>query len=239
MTEDTGFIIGICDDKQYIHSIIEEKLKIFARDSNMEFKYIHYFSAEELLLSEEKLDCLLLDIYVPEIGGIEAGKRLLKKKVPYKIIILSDKKEMFKECFKINTFRFVTKPIDDNELCEAIRDVYICRPGFKKEIVYKDRISYNISQMDIVFIMANKSSTIIYTASSEYRSEYTLIHWEEVLDKKIFFKCHRSYIINLGAVKKIENTYVVMSTNEKVIVSRWRKKEFISKYTGYIIKYAG
>ena len=137
-------IVGICDDEYYVHSIITEALNANARNMGLRFSFLHFYSAYGLLSSKEMMDCLLLDIDMPETDGIEAARQLNRKGKLYKIIIITSKTERFKEGFEIGAFRFVTKPISDMELCKAVEDVHKCRIGMDRVQVYRDGISYNI-----------------------------------------------------------------------------------------------
>ena len=116
----------------------------------LRFSFLHFYSAYGLLSSKEMMDCLLLDIDMPETDGIEAARQLNRKGKLYKIIIITSKTERFKEGFEIGAFRFVTKPISDMELCKAVEDVHKCRIGMDRVQVYRDGISYNIMQKDIL-----------------------------------------------------------------------------------------
>lgn len=111
MQEYVDLIVGICDNEYYVHSAIMEILNANARNMGLRFSFLHFYSAYGLLLSEEVMDCLLLDIDMPGTDGIEAARQLNKRRMLYKIIIITSKTERFKEGFEIGAFRFVTKPI--------------------------------------------------------------------------------------------------------------------------------
>ena len=68
-------IVGICDDEYYVHSIITEALNVNARNMGLRFSFLHFYSAYGLLSSKEMMDCLLLDIDMPETDGISANNR--------------------------------------------------------------------------------------------------------------------------------------------------------------------
>ena len=220
-------VVGICDDEYYVHSIIMETLNANAQNMGLRFSFLHFYSAYGLLSAEETMDCLLLDIDMSVTDGIEAARQLNRRGMLYKIIIITSKTERFKEGFEIGAFRFVTKPISDRELCKAIEDVHKCRIGVDKIQVYRDGISYNIMQKDILFIMANNSS----------RSGLSLIKWEALLDARLFYKCHKSYLLNLGAISDIKNKYAILKSGDKVEISRRKMKEIFIKYMEYDTKY--
>ena len=83
------------------------------------------------------------------------------------------------------------------------------------QLLIKNKESLNFIDMaEIVFIEREKSSTIIYTRDGEdYTTSMSLAELEERLDMKRFIRSHKSYILNLSYIKKIEPygrwTYIV------------------------------
>lgn len=68
---------------------------------------------------------------------------------------------------------------------------------------HKDGVSFlNVS--DIVLVQREDRTTVFYTASGErYVTSDSLSETEARLDSSIFFRCHKSYIINLNHIKNI------------------------------------
>ncbi|MCM1106254.1 MAG: LytTR family DNA-binding domain-containing protein [Blautia sp.] len=227
MTDTKTLKIGLCDDEKAIHALVAE---ILGKD----YVLLHFDSAEQLLASKEPMDCLLLDIDMPEMDGIEAARKLQRRGISYKIIMLTSKRERFKEAFEINAFRFVTKPIDSNELLRALEDVYRRLLGVTKVTVYREGVSYELTQNRIVYIAANRSETIVYTREEQFRSEGSLAQWQEILEKKLFFQCHKSYIVNLAEIESIGDAALQMKTGDKVEVSRRKRRELQSRYMKFL-----
>lgn len=234
MEQKERFYVAVCDDEQYVHDIVQKMMDVYAEENNICCELHHIFSAQELLSFEETIDCLFLDIDMPEMDGIEAAYLLNKQGRDYKIIMLTSKAERFKDAFKIGAFRFVTKPISQNELFEAVDEVREHMMGSGKVPVYRDGVIYEIVRKDILYLMADGNTVRIFTESAEYRSERPLKQWfEELLDQRMFFACHRSYIVNLGKIMKIEKDMAVMPTGEKVPVARRSRRELQKEYMMY------
>ncbi len=229
-------VIGICDDDEWIHMRVERILGEYACGGNCQLIVKHFCSGEELLESQEELDVLLLDIDMPEMDGIETAHRLNKSGITYKIIMLTSKVERFKEAFQIGAFRFVTKPIMSKELFQAIDDVRERMIGRKEIVLYSNRIPVSIRQQDIYYIMASGTRTIVFTKDASYNNEQSLEQWEEILDKRMFVRTHRSYIVNLGKIEKIEKDLILVS-GEKILVSKRKRKEVEVTYGNYDTRY--
>jgi DNA-binding LytR/AlgR family response regulator len=229
-TLDYCYTIGVCDDEIIIHNRVKILLQRYSNGRGLQIKTLHFASARELIENRQKMDILLLDIEMPETDGIEAGLILREHKTDLKIIMLTGRKDRMKEAFSIEASGFVEKPVDEKELAEALDLVLQTMGPLKTTQIYRDGIPYDVPQKKIVYIEANKAASLIVTKDREYRSENSLTEWEAILDKKYFFRCHKSYIINLGEIDSIHDNYAKMTNGYRVAISRREKKEFMRKY---------
>ncbi len=236
MDKGTELRMAVCDDERHVHDTVEKLMEIYAGRKKVCCKYYHFFSAQELLLLEDSIDFLLLDIDMPVMDGIEAAHILNKRGIDYKIIMLTSKTERFKEAFKIGAFRFVTKPISEDELFEAVDEVRERMLGMEMVKAYRDGIRYEIVQREILYFMADGNTIRIFTEDAEYRSEQSLKQWIEELDQRLFFACHKSYVVNLGKIVKTEKDILYLTSGEKIPIARRSRKEFPQKFLMYDIK---
>ena len=230
-------IAGLCDDELYAHDSIAKILADYSHQRGVDIEILDYSSAKELLEAGNEMDFLLLDIDMPEMDGIEAGHKLRSKGASYKIIMLTARDDRFREAFKIGAFRFVSKPFESKDIFEAVDDVRENMSAFQKVQVYRDGVQYNIVQRDILYVEANHSSTLIFTATNEFRSELPLSVWKDALDGKAFFQCHKSFIVNMGKIESIQGNTVIMVGGDKVSVSRRLHNEFMRAYMEYDTKW--
>src|SRR5499427_629204 len=91
-----------------------------------------FASAQETLASlrKELPSCLVLDIQLPDINGLELQRELASKDIQMPIIFLTGHGDipMSVRAIKAGALEFLTKPFDDEYLLEAIREA-IARPG--------------------------------------------------------------------------------------------------------------
>lgn len=225
-TKEKPFLVGICDDERYAHEQVKNLLKKYCKERGVCFEYRHFFSGKEVLENKDDIDVLLLDIHMPELDGIELAKQLNIMGIKYKLILLTCEKERFKDGFKIGAFRFVTKPIDEQELFEAVDDVRNSLIGNQTILVHADGIEYKIRQNEIYYLMSDGTQTRIFTQNNSFRSEKSLLQWEEELDDKLFFRSHRSFLVNLSKIEKIEDDIWLIS-KERISVSRRNRKNLL------------
>lgn len=221
--------IGICDDEQIICEILKEKVEICLEENDIDAEILCFQRGRELLGTEEKLDILFLDIEMPEIDGIETGKKLLQQGKDCRIIVATSRVERFKEAFRINAFRFITKPFEIDEVREVLQEAVVSLGGTKKIEVYRNREKYNILCKDIFFIEAIDSSVEFVLEEGRYRKESSLSELEKELEKNIFFRINRQCMVNINKIERYEKGNVWILGDIKKVSQR-RKKEFQLAY---------
>lgn len=147
--------------------------------------------------------------------------------------MLTARDDRYRDAFKIGAFRFVPKPIEKPELYKAIDDVREHLAGMEKVTVFCDGISYRIAQRDILYIEADRSSSLVFTDRDAYRSEQSLAKWLEILDSRMFFQSHRSYIVNMGKIEKIEKNVIRLVNGDKAAVSKRLRTPLLHAYMAY------
>lgn len=225
--------IGICDDEKIILEILQRMIIECLEELDFQAEIVLFSKGKELLETEMKLDILFLDIEMPQIDGIEVGKKLRRKGNECKIIVATSRKERFKEAFCIDTFRFVTKPFEIEEIREALEEAIIALGGVEKIQVYKERIKCDILQRDILYIEAIDSAVEFISKEGIYRKETSLTELEEEFKEKGFFRINRQCIVNMAQIEKYEKGTVLIN-NENKNVSQRRKKEFCLAYREYL-----
>lgn len=132
------------------------------------------------------------------------------------------------QAIKSNGIDYLLKPIDEEELCEAINKVklrpslqartgYITDSGGKyKErlLVYKGEDMISLSVRDIFYICKNEGcTTVTASTGNTYKLSSTIQEMEEQLNPNAFFRLNRKYLINIKALKKVSPFF-----NSKLIV---------------------
>lgn len=234
--------IGICDDEKLIIDALEGMIQEIIHKNHWDIIISSYVSGKDLLEEVHTLDAVFLDIDMPELDGIETGRKICKINSACKIIMATGRVDRFKESFHIRAFRFVTKPFEEDEIEEALQAVIKGQIGFETIELFENRILYKISQRDILYISAYDGySECVVSGGGEQRvlrKESPLSELEQELSKELFFRVSRQCIVNLNKITDYRNGIIHMQ-EKKILVSRRRKKEFERAYMEYDLKYRG
>lgn len=215
-------------------------------------------TANSVSEAEEKLktatpDVIFLDIAMPFANGFELLKRVKNKN--FSVIFTTAYNEYALKAIKHNALDYLLKPIDSDELIEAVKKCEEKKntgsPDMKKLENLMNALAQSqkaqklpiptleeIMYVDIDTIMrmeADSNYTHIYlTDKQKLTSSKTLKDYEQMLMGQKFFRVHKTHIINLGYVKKYikgEGGYVVMADGKSVEVSRQKKSELLALLT--------
>lgn len=217
--------IGICDDEILIVNMLERMVEGCLKKKNIDFEIHTFDSGEKLLKDGAEMDAVFLDIEMPFLDGIEAGKQFQKTNPHCKIIMATCKTERFKESFKIHAIRFVTKPFEIEEIEEALDVALQSRIGMETIELYESRNKYDIVQRNIKYIWAYDSYAEFAVGNKVMRKEVSLTALEGYLDSSLFFRVNRKYIVNLFWIRRYKNGIIFIDDKE-IRVARNKKKEF-------------
>lgn len=228
--------IGICDDEILIIRLLERKIRAILDKKNIQYDILRFQSADELLQKVTALDVVFLDIEMPGMDGIQAGHEIQIINPDCKIIMATSRIDRVKESFKINAFRFVTKPFEDQEIEEALESYFQQCIGNEFVEMYKDRMEYSFRQREISYAYAYNGYTEFGVRGKVFRKECSLNAMEEVLDSRCFFRVNKQYSVNLFHVQKYLKGKISVADLE-IVVSRRKQKEFEKRYHDFIMNY--
>lgn len=228
--------IGICDDEKYIVSILKEKIVSCIRKYTTDVVYLELFSGEELINCEKKLDILFLDIDMPGMDGIAAGKIFRSKQKDCKIVMATVRSDRMKEAFFLEAYRFITKPFEDVEIEEAVQAFVKSQVGFQRISAYENRRLCEVYQHQIVYVQTYDSYTEFCIGHRMLRSEKSLRKLEGELDSRIFIRIDKKYMINLKYVDDYREG-IVFIAGMHLKVARRRILPFEERYREFDLRY--
>ena len=228
--------IAICDDEKQMSDHIRLLVSDFFRKKNREISLRTFLSGEELLNYDGQIDILFLDIQMKDIDGMETARRLRADKFQGFLIFITVLKEMVFQSFEVQAYDYLVKPVEEKQFERTMErllasmnsvgeDSLLVQKGYEGRIIRKN---------EIVFCEIIDRKIYLNLVSGEVLDYYERI---ENLETKLgghFFRCHRSYLINLKHLKGYKNGTAYMDNGKEVPVSRLRSKEFSSVVLQYM-----
>ena len=207
----------------------------FFRGENIDTEILQFSCGEELLKYEKQIDVLFLDIQMKDIDGMETARRLRGRKFRGFLIFITVLREMVFDSFEVQAYDYLVKPIEKRHFEKTMERLVSSMQNADKSnlLIQKGYESRIISLDDIVFCEIIDRKIYLHLVSSEVVDYYDRIEKLETKLDDRFFRCHRSYLINLKYLKSYKNKTAYMEGGKQIPVSRLRSKEF----SGVILQY--
>lgn len=170
-------------------------------------------------------DVLFLDVQMPGMTGLDLVRQLKGREVIPKVVFVTAYENYAVPAFEMRAVDYLLKPFDSNRLAETIqrlreltgssavevREEEASRPasGEKKQhslsflLCEKDEKQIPLPLGEIIYIFSEGYNVFVQTGTDRLLTRFTLQELSDRLPLEQFFRCHRSYIINVFQVKEI------------------------------------
>ena len=228
--------IAICDDEKHMSNHIRAMVSGFFRKKNREICFRTFSSGEEMLSYDGQIDILFLDIQMTGMDGIETARKLRDSKFRGFLVFITVLKEMVFQSFEVQAYDYLVKPVEEKQFEKTMERLYTSMQNASEDslLVQKGYEWRIIREEEIIFCEIIDRKIYLNLTSGEVVDYYERIENLETKLGSHFFRCHRSYLINLKHLKGYKNGTAYMDNGKEVPVSRLRSKEFSSVVLQYM-----
>ena len=242
----------IIDDEKESIEALSIKLGYCSVPVQIERKFTSPLKALPVIQST-KFDILFLDVDMPHMTGIELLEQISER--DFEVIMVTAYSEYALKALKARALDYLLKPVDIDELEVSLQKTLQNKTNKNSNLELIEQLS-NLSSMiqtshpeinkialnslnethyvkidDIIYIHGeNNYSTFHLTNNQKIVVSKTLKEYESALNNNLFFRTHKSYIINLNHVSKINKNAdltVSMSSGDTVCVATRKKSELV------------
>ena len=213
--------VAICEDNKVDYHL--EKALI--ERSECKVPITHYPDGKSFLddFLRAKFDLILMDIYMPEMDGIEVVRqiRLLDEEVP--IAFLTASEEHALDGYRYHVGRYLTKPVQKAQMEEVLLYAEERKRNQPAITIMVNRQPVRIPLQQIIYIEQMSHKSIFHLENHEDVSIFsTLSSVINMLPSPPFISCHQSYCANLTKVVELNEEFrtLTMSDHSMVYVRR-------------------
>lgn len=96
------------------------------------------------------------------------------------------------------------------KICINLKNADCNRPCCSSDIVVQtsNKDECRIRQCDIMYIAIENRKSAVYVDGRRIETNYSLEHWKEILNPKIFAQPHSSFLVNLCYVEEVTKDFV-------------------------------
>jgi two-component system LytT family response regulator len=205
-------------------------------------------------IKKHRPELVFLDIEMPGHSGLELLEFFTEEEIDFSVIFTTAYNDYAIQAFRFSAIDYLLKPLEHTLLVEAVerftfqknraqakqlrqlhKNLESGRNWEDKKIIVPSGQAYKfLNPMEIYMIKAEGAYSEIYlNDGNKLLASKNLRHFEETLSAlPCFFRCHKSYLINLRAVSeyvKSDGGYLKMKGNLQAGISVDKVEEFLSK----------
>jgi two-component system LytT family response regulator len=192
---------------------------------------------------------VFLDIDMPGYSGFELLEFFDENHITFKIIFVTAYSEYSLRAFETSAVDYILKPVRLDHLSRALkkmtqaeqnnenRNLQVLKDNFsphaeKKIVLQTAETIFVVRLDDIIYLQAEGSYTRFHTTSHGVLTiTKKLIDFEYLEQTGPFFRTHRSYIVNLNQIKKVDKKdfLLVMNNDAEVYLAQDKKNQLLEK----------
>lgn len=237
--------IAICDDNETELSRTRVMTNVYAvANPELEIQLSTYQDPNELLEiirnRQDAFDILLLDIYMPELTGVQLARNVRELNDQCQLIFLTSSANHAIEAFSLHAAHYLLKPYTRGQLEDALsKAIAAVQKNQQRNIILKTSSGLRkIDITDIVYSETDKHIQNIYLVENEriqVRISSSELYTMLSIDTR-FFKCGSTYIINLGRITEVSNKQILFDNGQTIPVLRRQYRELLDRYTAYSLE---
>ena len=236
--------IACCDDeKQQLELYKTMFTNIEMRQDiklNVEYFLSGNFMLERFQSEKNPFDLVYLDMDMDEKSGLDLAKEIRQNyHSDCLILFLTNYPKYMQNSFDVRAFQYMIKP---DQFDEFERKFNVARKYLEKDD--KNRVVLKIDEDNVVFftneiyyIEKEKSSKqfLVYLEDKCVVAKGVLSAIENQLLEQHFMRTHRSYLVNMKHIRRIQKNDLVLSNGNLVPISRRKEKELKQQFMRYAI----
>ena len=228
---------AVCDDEPLMAQEIARRIERYMEERRIAaYGIVSFSNGRSLLESGGGFDVIFLDVQMERPDGMETAGQLRRRGDRSLLIFVTVLKECVFDAFEVEAYDYLVKPLDSGRFRRTMDRALNCRePSAVKRLVVLLGASWAVVPLAEV-VYCDVQGRKIYI----HKEDGTVIYYydrledlERCVDGR-FFKCHRSYLVNLGYVRGCQAGQVMLPRGEEIPVSRLRERDLIQALLRYM-----
>lgn len=235
--------IAVCDDTYSFLTDTQETIKRWP--NRPDGTAISLFCDADALIEAHRVDpfdVIFLDVVMPLLNGIQAAGEIRRKDKNVKIVFLSVSPEFAVDSYTVKADNYLLKPVEQQKLFDCLDEIQLQLQESAKAITVKGVSAiYRIKLQDIEYLESQGKLVCFSLTSGRtiYGTDPLYAYEKSLLLEDGFFKCHRSYLVNIHKIQTFTPKEIIMNSDTRIPISRGCQKEFETAYFAILFGKAG
>ncbi|WP_167956137.1 LytR/AlgR family response regulator transcription factor [Anaerosporobacter faecicola] len=203
--------IALCEDEQEQQNTLKKLISEWMIQTKVAVNVAFFTSGEQFLASWDSgvnYDIVFLDIGLEGMDGMKAARKIRERDDMLTLVFLTSRIEYVLKGYEVNAWRYLLKPVHASEFFQCLNKAKeMSDRNQEVMIIHNDNRYYKIAYDSIQYLEAFGHYVEIHTTNGTYQMRAGISQMEAKLPKH-FFRCHRSYIVNVNEIKEIKDQQV-------------------------------
>jgi two-component system, LytTR family, response regulator len=167
-------------------------------------------------VQDHSVDIIFLDINMPKLDGLALSRVFNTLKIRPLLVFISAHREYALEAFEVAAFDYIMKPYSESRIKDTLNRLessFVTKSAVSKITLWKNEKLFVLNINEICYCEAKEHDVFIYTKEDQFKVSSSISDFYKKLPQNLFFKSHRSYIVNLDKITEIipwfNNTYML------------------------------
>ncbi len=227
--------IAICDDDAAFAKDVASCVRDWCAQHDLACDVCTYHDGDALLSSagEKGFDLVFLDMIMPLASGMDTARELRAADRKLRIVFLTSSPEFALESYEVKAADYLLKPVSPKRIGDALDEWLEAVRHTPRSLVVKTADGFQRLDLDAIeYVEAQGKRTCVAMRDGR------LVEASEAfgsLEAKLeaepdFFRCHRSYLVNLSGIDHFTSTDIFTRANRCIPVARNCRKAFQEAY---------
>lgn len=246
--------IAIVEDESSHADVLRQYIEVWEKKDHRECRFRQFSDAESFLFEwaeNKNWDVLFLDIQMPGMNGVELAKKIRDQGNQVAVVFTTGITDYLQEGYEVAALHYLVKPLDQEKVENCMQRVMRERSEREREQsflieaeeirngVMGERSMLRLLQRDIIYIEAVAHNSDLHLEKYVYRDREGIGVWRERLKENDFVSCHRSYLVNLLYIKRIDRAEIILDSGERLPLSRRNVKNVKDAFIRFYSKSDG
>ena len=229
--------LAVCDDRTDDRERLCRLLEEYGKHNNLELTIEQWSTGEDFLLAfaPGRYQILFLDIYMKQINGVETARILREQDESCAIVFVTTSPEHAVDGFDVNALHYLLKPITAAQLEAVFQRLKRLQ---KKEPPYitvrSQRLDVRCNVSEILFAEIYDKLCLIHTKTNTIQTYTPLDEIERQVPDKLFLRCHRSYLVNMSYITRMEDTQFTVHEHHSIPIRKSDRQALKQRYLDYL-----
>lgn len=233
--------IAVCDDEVLDCCKIAGSIKEILKELDVPFIIRQFYSGKELLQAVGEFDIIFLDIMMGGMDGIETARVLRDKAYENILVFISSSRGYVFEAYDVEAFQYLVKPVEHGKLRSILQRMVLKLQKDSPEfiLIQIQGQTRKLFLKNIFYFEIRGRVISAHSADGVFQCYGQIGGLEAHLQDKGFFRCHKSFLVNLNCVDEYGHQELILENGEKIPIAKRRQTAFEQELIALMKKSGG